>query len=160
MTRKLNLTATTTEGTLFSSRVLHTSPDIHSSNCRKREEKRKYQHDPLTAIEKQLASRSQTSSSSSIRPQKFKPRPLASASTSVADPTVQVRLTRESSERERARALIQRKKKEMEGNMTPSTVFGDDDEGYRDVYNRQEVRDAHRGREQRKNWDRGRRRDW
>lgn len=71
---------------------------------------------------------------------------------------MQARLQRESSERERALALIQRKKKELEGNMTPSTVYNDDDDGYRDVYNRREVQDAHRGRDRRKHWDR--RREW
>ncbi|KXN82150.1 hypothetical protein AN958_02959 [Leucoagaricus sp. SymC.cos] len=119
----------------------------------KRDAQRKYKHDPLTAIEQQLASLSQGPSSSlSHNPhRKPKARPSylpASSSSSSGDPPVQARLQRESSERDRALALIQRKKKELEGNMTPSTTYGgDDDSGYRDVYNRREVEDAHWGRE-------------
>ncbi|KAF5346054.1 hypothetical protein D9756_010828 [Leucocoprinus leucothites] len=126
----------------------------------RREAQRKYKHDPLTNIEQQLASRSQSSSSTSSKSHS-RPRPRSSypptSSSSSVDPSVQARLQRESSERERALALIQRKK-ELEGNMTPSTVYGGDDEGYRDVYNRQEVEDAHRRRDRRRHWDR--RRDW
>src|SRR5258705_271854 len=58
------------------------------------------------------------------------------------------RLSRESSERQRALDLIQRKKREMEGNATPSTVLGDS--GYGDVYNRREVEEAHRHRDRRR----------
>jgi len=122
-------------------------------NCSRREAQRKYKHDPLTAIEQQLASRTQTPT------QPYgKSRSRSSCfldSSSLTDLSVQTRLRRESSERERARALIQRKKKELEGNMTPNTMCGDDDEGYRDVYNRQEVKDAHRIRD-RKHRDRQR----
>lgn len=56
---------------------------------------------------------------------------------------VQARLSRESSERQRALELIRRKKREMEGNSTPSTVIDDSSGGYGDVYNRQEVKEAH-----------------
>lgn len=63
------------------------------------------------------------------------------------------RLTRESSERERALELIRRKKREMQGSETPSTVYGGLDGGYGDVFNRREVEEAHRGRDRR--WDRG-----
>ena len=64
-------------------------------------------------------------------------------------PEVQARLSRESTERERALELIRRKRREMEGNATPSTVF--DDSGYGDVYNKREVEAAHRFRDRR--WD-------
>jgi hypothetical protein len=124
----------------------------------KRETQRKYKHDPLTAIEQRLAAR--PSSSSMPPPAHSKPhqsRPTASSSSSSSKPPVQARLQRESSERERAQALIQRRKRELAGSMTPSTVYNDDDE-YRDVYNRQEVKDAHRGRDRRKHQER--RRDW
>jgi len=112
----------------------------------RRDAQRKYKHDPLTAIEQRLASRTQTP----MQPNR-KPKPHSSylSSSSSTDPLIQARLQRESSERERARALIQRKKKELEGSMTPSTICADDDEGYRDVYNRQEVKDAHRIRDRR-----------
>ncbi|XP_006456350.1 hypothetical protein AGABI2DRAFT_228274 [Agaricus bisporus var. bisporus H97] len=124
----------------------------------KRETQRKYKHDPLTAIEQQLAARP----SSSSMPPPARPRPhqshSAKSSSSSSNSSVQARLQRESSERERARALIQRRKRELEGSMTPSTVYNDDEDGYRDVYNRREVQDAHRDRDRRKH--RERRRDW
>lgn len=66
-------------------------------------------------------------------------------------PEVHARLTRESTERERALELIRRKKREMAGSETPSTVHGGADDGYDDVFNRKEVEEAHRGRERR--WD-------
>ena len=50
----------------------------------------------------------------------------------------------------RAMELIQRKKREMEGNSTPSTVFGDSTGGYGDVYNRREVEEAHKHRDRRR----------
>lgn len=62
-------------------------------------------------------------------------------------PELQARLSRESSERQRALELIRRKKREMEGSATPSTVFGNSAGGYGDVYNRREVEDAHRHRD-------------
>ncbi|PPQ68870.1 hypothetical protein CVT24_007679 [Panaeolus cyanescens] len=117
---------------------------------RRRDESRKNVHDPLTSITKQLArhsSNSLSSSSSRHRP------PLPRAPD--GPPEVQARLTREMSERERAQALIQRKRKEMAGAATPSTVV---DDGYRDVFNRREVEEAHRHREYRQDprnrrWD-------
>ena len=55
-------------------------------------------------------------------------------------PEVNERLTRESSERERALALIRRKKREMAGSETPSTVHGGlDDEGVSNMFNQREV---------------------
>ncbi|GLB36877.1 putative N-terminal domain of CBF1 interacting co-repressor CIR [Lyophyllum shimeji] len=113
---------------------------------RKRDTERKSMHDPLTSITKELASRSSSSSSS----RSFR-RPLPPPEAAHAPPEVHSRLKRESSERERALELIRRKKREMAGSETPSTVHGGIDEGYGDVYNRREVEEAHRGRDRR--WD-------
>ncbi|KAG6917272.1 hypothetical protein DXG01_003220 [Tephrocybe rancida] len=108
---------------------------------RKRDAARKSIHDPLTSITKELASRSSTSdSSTSYRRRRPRPPPEAS----MAPPEVHARLTRESSERERALELIRRKKRELAGSATPSTVHGGVDQGYDDVFNRREVEDAHR----------------
>ena len=103
----------------------------------------------MTSITKQLAARPSTStSSSSYRP------PLPSKANHNIPSEVQARLSRESTERGRALELIRRKKREMEGNATPSTVFNDDS-GYGDVYNKREVQEAHRFRDRR--WDSGHR---
>lgn len=58
------------------------------------------------------------------------------------------RLSRESAERQRARELIERKKREMAGSATPSTVRS----GYGDMYNRVEVEEARRSKG--RGWDR------
>ncbi|CAA7266442.1 unnamed protein product [Cyclocybe aegerita] len=116
---------------------------------RRREEFRKSAHDPLTSITKQLASRPSGSTSSSSRPS----RSSSFSSISGKPVEVQARLSRETTERERALELIRRKKREMEGNATPSTVCGDSASGYGDVYNRREVEEAHRHRDKR--WDGG-----
>ena len=85
----------------------------------------------------------------------------SSSSSSVAQLTprgsteVEARLNRESSERQRALELIRRKKRELEGSETPSTVYGGGMEkggGYTDVFNRKEVEEAHKHREHR--WER------
>ena len=65
-----------------------------------------------------------------------------------AQSQVTERLSRESSERQRALELIARKRREMEGSETPSTVYGGSG-GYGDVYNRREVEEAHRYRDRR-----------
>ena len=88
-------------------------------------------------------------SSSSYRP----PLPSKANRNNDKPSEVQARLSRESSERGRALELIRRKKREMEGNVTPSTVFNDS--GYGDVYNKREVQEAHRFRDRR--WDSGHR---
>ncbi|KAF7289892.1 hypothetical protein MIND_01363900 [Mycena indigotica] len=103
---------------------------------RMRDALRKSAHDPLTSITHQLASRHGSTSTSSRS--SYKPRPQPKS----GPPEVQERLSRESSERERALALIRRKQREMRGSETPSTVHG----GYNDMFNRQEVEEAHRGR--------------
>ncbi|KAF9042330.1 hypothetical protein BJ165DRAFT_264220 [Panaeolus papilionaceus] len=119
---------------------------------RRRDESRKNVHDPLTSITRQLASRSSGPSSSHSSSRRL---PTSLPRAPDAPPQVHARLTREMSERERAQELIRRKRKEMEGNATPSTVA---DDGYRDVFNRREVDEAHRQREQRydpriRKWD-------
>ncbi|KZT00356.1 uncharacterized protein LAESUDRAFT_739671 [Laetiporus sulphureus 93-53] len=107
---------------------------------------RKSVNDPLTSINYQLSSRSaSTSTTSHAR------RPPSSTSAANQKPPEVARLNRESSERQRALELIRRKKREMEGSETPSTVHGGRDEGYGDVFNRREVEEARRIRERR--WD-------
>ncbi|KAF9482915.1 hypothetical protein BDN70DRAFT_800562 [Pholiota conissans] len=124
-------------------------------HSRKREESRKFAHDPLTSIERQLASRS-SGSTSKPEPRYRRP-PPPRKEISDKPPEVQARLSRESSERERALELIRRKKREMEIAATPSTVHGEPSSGYGDVFNRREVEEAHRYRDRR--WDGSRRRD-
>ncbi|KAF9443525.1 hypothetical protein P691DRAFT_713179 [Macrolepiota fuliginosa MF-IS2] len=134
-------------------------PEEGDDEKRKRDAQRKYKNDPLTVIEQQLASRSSLAQPHPrLKPRRSYPPASSTSSSSGGSSLVQARIQRESSERERALALIQRKKKELEGNMTPSTVCNDNDDGYRDMYNRREVQDAHRGREQKKHRDR--RREW
>lgn len=112
-------------------------------------------HDPLTTINSTLerhqrltnaaASRDRSSQSSSSRPSY--PRPNSSSTSNSMSNPVEARQSRESSERQRALDLIARKRREMEGMMTPSTVAGDDrGGGYRDVFNRVEVEEAGRRR--------------
>ncbi|KAF8870554.1 hypothetical protein BD779DRAFT_1680987 [Infundibulicybe gibba] len=120
---------------------------------RQRDTARKSIHDPLTAITQQLASRSDSSSSRPAYNARSRPRPPP-ATGSMQPPEVSARLTRESSERERALELIRRKKREMEGSATPSTVHGGMEEGYGDVFNRREVEEAHHRRDRR--WGGGR----
>ncbi|KAH9487435.1 Leukocyte receptor cluster member 1-like protein [Psilocybe cubensis] len=129
-------------------------PEEVEDDRKKREESRKYAHDPLTSITRQLASRSSSSSSTS---RSFRlPHPPRSDTNTDKPPEVQARLSRESSERERALELIRRRKREMAGSATPSTVHGEPSGGYGDVFNRREVEEAHRHRERR--WDGGKRR--
>lgn len=66
-------------------------------------------------------------------------------------------MNRESAERQRALELIRRKKREMAGSETPSTVHGGMEGGYGDVFNKREVEEARRHRERR--WDEYDRRD-
>ena len=106
----------------------------------------------MTLITKQLAGRPSASRSSSSKAP-YRPS-LPSKANHDKPPEVQARLSRESTERERALELIRRKRREMAGNVTPSTVF--DDSGYGDVYNKREVEEAHRFRDRR--WDSGHRR--
>ena len=112
---------------------------------RKLDESQIYVSDPLTSITKSLAVRPSPSMSSlSYRT------PLPSKANHGKSSEVEARLSREPTERERALELIRRKKREMEGNVTPSTVFNDS--GYGGVYNKREVQENHRFRDKR--WDR------
>ncbi|PSS37950.1 hypothetical protein PHLCEN_2v207 [Hermanssonia centrifuga] len=128
-----------------------------------RELARKSAHDPLTNINQQLSRRSSdpSSSSSFSRPQPSSRRPparppLATPTVREPPPPSTERLQRESSERQRALELIRRKKREMQGSETPSTVYGGMEGGYGDVYNRREVEEAHRYKDR----DGGRDRRW
>ncbi|KDR70040.1 hypothetical protein GALMADRAFT_35279, partial [Galerina marginata CBS 339.88] len=121
-------------------------PEEVEDDRKKREESRKFAHDPLTSITRQLASRSSPSSAKPFR----RPAPPMKYDAD-KPPDVQARLSRESSERDRALDLIRRKRREMEGSATPSTVRGGESSGYGDVFNRREVEEAHRHRERR--WD-------
>ncbi|EIW56230.1 uncharacterized protein TRAVEDRAFT_152872 [Trametes versicolor FP-101664 SS1] len=128
---------------------------------RRRDLQRKSAHDPLTAINTQLASRpgAGPSTSSSSSAQRRQGPPSSSRPGPQAPPEVSARLVRESSERERARALIARKKREM-GSETPSTVYGGRSGGYGDVFNRREVEEVRRDRQDRqRGWERERDRD-
>ncbi|KAI0090864.1 hypothetical protein BDY19DRAFT_887583 [Irpex rosettiformis] len=112
-----------------------------------REMARKSANDPLTSINRQLAQRSPVESlTSSSRSRPGRRRQSPSRSTSNQHPVITERLNRESSERQRALELIRRKKREMEGSATPSTVRSGMSGGYGDVFNRREVEDAHRHR--------------
>jgi len=133
---------------------------------RLRDTARKTIYDPLTSINQQLSKSSPFSSSrSNLQDRRFKrpqdpipPRASTSnQSPSAASNPTQARLARESSERERALALIRRKKREMMGSETPSTVHGgmEDERGYGDIFDRKEVGGARRGRERGGGWRMG-----
>ncbi|CCM05684.1 uncharacterized protein FIBRA_07915 [Fibroporia radiculosa] len=112
-----------------------------------RELARKSVNDPLTSINHQLASRS-SNGSSVVR---SRPALAAPSSSSSGAPPAVARLHRESAERQRALELIKRKKRQMAGSETPSTVHGGLEEGYDDVFNRKELEEARRHRDRR--WD-------
>lgn len=127
---------------------------------------RKSVHDPLTSINSQLAAQSGPSDTrnGSGRPRdraRMRAPPPGSAPPAVASrPELSERLTRESSERQRALELIRRKRRELQGSETPSTVYGGSgmSGGYTDQFNRQDVEEAHRFRDRRRDRDRGDRR--
>lgn len=137
--------------------------NVSDISCRQRDLRSKSRNDPLTSITHQLAARSssqpsppsnnsrsgghRSSHNSNKQPAGLPPPPKQ------LDPTT-ARLNREASERERALALIRRKKRELAGSETPSSVHGGMDEGYGDVYNKSAVEEAHAHR------DRWRRRGW
>lgn len=130
--------------------------DEKSERLRLRDLASKTMNDPLTAITHQLASRSSSSNYSpappSWRHSKHRAAPNSHGTMRPPPPpsdATSVRLARESSERERALALIRRKQHEMRGSETPSTVHGGQDDGYRDVFNRREVEEAHSYRRRR-----------
>ena len=151
--REIEIETSSSSATFFQSKRQDGEADEEEEGIRKRrrdEERKTIMHDPLYSISRQLASRSASSSEPSSsrvpRPPPHNPQ--------------QARLSRESSERQRALDLIKRRKREVAGmgNATPTTVFDDPDSGYRDVFNRREVDEAHRVRNQsQKGWDGGRR---
>jgi len=112
--------------------------DDMDNDMRIRDVNRKSNADPLTSINSQLASSSAPSRGDWKRPQN------RSRTSDPDRPPSQLdaRLSRESAERQRARELIERKRREMAGSATPSTVRG----GYGDVYNRAEVEEARRSK--------------
>ncbi|KAJ3553745.1 hypothetical protein NM688_g3454 [Phlebia brevispora] len=112
---------------------------------RTRELARQSAQDPLTSINRQLSRRTADSESSRPKATTRLPPPAPYNSR----PEVSERLTRESSERQRALELIKRKRRQLEGSETPSTVHG----GYGDVFNRREVEEAHRNRDRRRHGD-------
>ena len=130
-----------------------------SSSFRTRELMRKSINDPLTSINHQLSTRSSsTATTSSVsRSRPSNPDRLPPPSLSEPSSAEAARLNRESAERQRALELIRRKKREMAGSETPSTVHGGMEGGYRDVFNQREVEEARRHRERR--WDEHDRRD-
>lgn len=138
----------------LSSPLRLSSRDANASRYRRRDLQRKSAHDPLTAINTQLASRPGAGpSTSSSSAQRRRGPPPSSRPDPQAPPEVSARLVRESSERERARALIARKKRET-GSETPSTVYGGRGGGYGDVFNRKEVDEVRRDRQ--RGWERDR----
>ncbi|KIL60782.1 hypothetical protein M378DRAFT_130349 [Amanita muscaria Koide BX008] len=140
---------------------------------RLREIARKSVYDPLTSINHRLALNSNSANDNHHQDRFKHPRlpPSRHSTANVSDSRPQyttpdpqaTRLARESSERERALALIRRKKREMMGSETPSTVHGGVDEGYGDMFNREEVAEARKERERDRHveryWDDGRDRD-
>jgi len=66
----------------------------------------------------------------------------------ISDPALSERLRRESAERARAVELRERRRREKAGSETPSTVAG----GYTNQYNKQEVDEARRRREDAQGW--------
>ncbi|KAI6137240.1 hypothetical protein F5141DRAFT_1231302 [Pisolithus sp. B1] len=149
---------------LTSSSVASRNPPLLSQPTSMRDAAFKTINDPLTAITQQLAARSSSSNDTRSalpnsrsknkrfphnpdRPPPPPPQPKQ------LDPASE-RLRHESSERERALALIRKKKQEMAGSETPSTVHGGMDNGYGDVFNRREAEEAHAQR------DRWKKRHW
>ncbi|RDX49524.1 hypothetical protein OH76DRAFT_1350686 [Lentinus brumalis] len=131
---------------------------------------RKSVHDPLTSINTQLASRDRSSvpsfASFSSRsrgrgsaPSRSSRAPPSQPEPRAPPPPSTERQTRESAERQRALELIRRKKREMAGSETPSTVRsgsgggGAGGYGYGDVFNRREVEEVHQQRSRRRDWD-------
>ena len=111
---------------------------LKSHPHRIRDMNRKSNADPLTSINSQLAS----SSSPSRRGWKRPPNGPRTSDPGRPPSQLDARLSRESAERQRARELVERKRREMAGSATPSTVRS----GYGDMYNRVEVEEARRSK--------------
>ncbi|KAK2464032.1 hypothetical protein APHAL10511_003976 [Amanita phalloides] len=130
--------------------------DPDGNEMRLRDAARKSVEDPLTAINRHLIS-SRDRQNEHEQDWRFKrPEPPTRSKQPSSKDDVQARLARESSERERALALIRRKKREMSGSETPSTVHGGD--LTTDMFNREDVEEARRRRE--KEWGRRSGRQW
>ena len=130
----------------FKPRAISSRPEYLTSRThphRIRDVNRKSKADPLTSINSQLADSSSRAPSSSSR-RDWKRPPSGSRTSDPDRPPSQLdaRLNRESAERQRARELIERKRREMAGSATPSTVSS----GYGDVYNRVEVEEARKSK--------------
>ncbi|TBU22778.1 hypothetical protein BD311DRAFT_124528 [Dichomitus squalens] len=141
---------------------------------------RKSVHDPLTAINTRLASRDGPSSSTfparathsryhapehsrDPRVGPSEPRSGGDGPGGGSTSAGAERTSRESAERLRALELIKRKKRELDGSETPSTVrggygFGSVGLGYGDVFNRAEVEEVQKARRGYRD-NRGRERD-
>ncbi|KAH7102913.1 hypothetical protein BKA62DRAFT_616973 [Auriculariales sp. MPI-PUGE-AT-0066] len=118
---------------------------------RSRDTMRKSTHDPLTDINSQLANHRRQVAATTQRtgmPPPLRHRTIASSSG--ANDAVRARLNRESNERARAEELIRRRRREMEGSMTPSTVHGGIDEGYSERFHARETDDAQKRRRERR----------
>jgi len=117
---------------------------------RRKDTARKSSYDPLTDINTRLTNHHRQVVAATSRTNMPPPRSrVLQASRPGSNDAVRERLSRESSERERAAELIRRRRREMEGSMTPSTVHGGVDEGYSDRYNSRETEDAQRRRKDR-----------
>ncbi|KZV82368.1 hypothetical protein EXIGLDRAFT_713471 [Exidia glandulosa HHB12029] len=119
---------------------------------RQRDDSRKSQSDPLRSIPAQLSQSTSTHSRDRYHDNSRRGTAAAPSSSARGRPSdpVQERLSREASERARAAELIRRRRREMEGSMTPSTVAGGVDEGYSERYNRKDTEDAQRRRRDRR----------
>lgn len=115
--------------------------DDMDADMRTRDMNRKSNADPLTSINSQLK-RTSSQSISSWRDWKRPPDRSRTSNSDRPPSQLDARLSRESAERQRARELIERKRKEMAGSATPSTVRS----GYGDMYNRVEVEEARRSK--------------
>lgn len=110
---------------------------------RVRDEYNKSRYDPLTEITTSLARSSSRPSSSRTERRSY---PMGPPVTS--DSALSERLKRESGERARAVELRERRRREKAGSETPSTVAG----GYTNQYNKQDVEEARRRREEAQGW--------
>jgi hypothetical protein len=116
---------------------------MHLWPSRTRDEYNKSRYDPLTEITTSLTRSSARPSSSRVERKSY---PMDPPGTN--DPVLSERLKRESAERARAAELRERRRREKAGSETPSTVAG----GYTNQYNKQEVEDARRRREEAQGW--------
>ena len=133
---------------------------LHS--IRTRDLSHKSRSDPLTAIQRELAARYPSTRGATPGSDVFNKQAKRWGAPDVSDrkgsetaPARAARESRESNERARAQALKARKRREMAGSATPSTVRADviNDDGYlyANQFNARAVAEAHRWRD--KHWD-------